>query len=97
MKKQGYDRRACKDVAPVIVKYLQHQSEQQEESQLKPQEGEWISVKDRLPIKGSYLCFMENCYVKMCQFESAEWLDMWEHTLKGEVAYWQLLPIPPKG
>lgn len=40
----------------------------------------------------SYLCFMDNCYIKMCHWIDGKWLDMWESTLKGTVKKWTLLP-----
>jgi len=42
--------------------------------------------------EGSYLCRMDNCYIKMCYYTGAEWLDMWETTLKGEVIRWMEIP-----
>ena len=51
---------------------------------------------DKTPEEGSYLCFMDNCYVKMCYFNGVEWLDMWDTTLKGTVKYWMNLPKQPK-
>jgi hypothetical protein len=53
----------------------------------------WNETK---PTEGSYLCFMDNCYVKMCYFNGVEWLDMWDTTLKGTVKYWMNLPKQPK-
>ena len=55
---------------------------------------DWI--KETPKKGGSYLCFMDNCYIKMCYYNGKEWLDMWETTLKGGVKYWQKLPKPPK-
>ena len=52
-------------------------------------------IKDKPKKEGSYLCFMADMYVKMCYYNSKEWLDMWETTLKGDVKYWQELPEPP--
>jgi len=51
---------------------------------------------DKTPEEGSYLCFMNNCYVKMCYFNGVEWLDMWKTTLDGTVKYWMNLPNQPK-
>ena len=42
--------------------------------------------------EGSYLCRMDNCYIKMCYYTGTEWLDMWETTLKGEVIRWMEIP-----
>jgi len=53
---------------------------------------EWIETSERDPKEGSYLCFMENCFVKMCYFNGDDWLDMWETTLKGNVKRWMVLP-----
>lgn len=57
---------------------------------------DWIKEKPKK--EGSYLCFMDNCYIKMCYYKDKdkEWLDMWKTTLKGDVKYWQKLPQPPK-
>ena len=55
---------------------------------------DWIKEKPKK--EGSYLCFMDNGYIKMCYYNSKEWLDMWETTLKGDVKYWQKLPQAPK-
>ena len=53
----------------------------------------WISVDDIVPFKtGSYLCFMNNSYVKMCYFNGVYWMDMWKSTLDGGVDYWMILP-----
>lgn len=50
-----------------------------------------------VPGEGSYLCFMENCYVKMCYFTgTGSWLDMWSLTISGKVKYWANLPKLPK-
>lgn len=63
--------------------------------------SKWISVKDRLPEEGSYLCFMFDGYIKMCYYapndEDAKfgWLDMWRAYLDGTVTHWQPLPQPP--
>jgi hypothetical protein len=54
---------------------------------------DWIKEKPKK--EGSYLCFMDSCYIKMCYYNGKEWLDMWETTLKGDVKYWQKLPKPP--
>ena len=53
-------------------------------------------IKEMPKKEGSYLCFMDNCYIKMCYYNGKEWLDMWETTLKGDVKYWQKLPQQPK-
>jgi len=52
---------------------------------------QWISDKESKKA-GSYLCFMENCYVKMCYWDGQEWADMWETTLKGKVKRFMNLP-----
>jgi hypothetical protein len=49
----------------------------------------WIKAKPKK--KGSYLCFMDNGYIKMCYYNGKEWFDMWETTLKGTVKKWQPL------
>ena len=55
----------------------------------------WVN-NDLKPTEGSYLCFMDNCYVKMCYYSGTEWLDMWKTTLDGNVKYWMNLPKQPK-
>jgi hypothetical protein len=40
----------------------------------------------------SYLCRMDNGYIKMCFWDGKIWTDMWETTLKGKVSRWTLLP-----
>ncbi len=42
--------------------------------------------------EGSYICRMDNGYIKMCYWNTREWLDMWETTLKGEVIRWMEIP-----
>ena len=42
--------------------------------------------------EGSYLCRMDNCYIKMCYFNGVEWLDMWKRTLEGKVVKWINIP-----
>lgn len=57
--------------------------------------NEWISVEHEPTGSGSYLCFMLNCYIKMCYFDGEKWLDMWQSELSGYVSYWRLLPESP--
>jgi hypothetical protein len=53
-------------------------------------------IKEEPKEEGSYLCFMEDGYIKMCYYcEVGGWLDMWKTTLEGDVKYWQPLPEPP--
>ena len=40
----------------------------------------------------SYLCKMEDGYIKMCFYKNGIWLDMWKITIEGEVKMWTLLP-----
>ena len=56
---------------------------------------EWISDKE-VKKTGSYLCFMENGYVKMCYWDGKYWADMWETSLKGKVKHFMKLPKMPK-
>lgn len=42
--------------------------------------------------RGSYLCRMDNGYVKMCYWNGEEWLDMWRSTLEGSVNNWMEIP-----
>lgn len=57
---------------------------------------EWINVNEQLPKEGSYLCFMNDCYIKMCYYNNTYWADMWTTDLKGIVRYWMPLPKSPK-
>jgi len=50
---------------------------------------EWITETPEK--EDSYLCFMDNGYIKMCYYNGKEWFDMWETTLKGTVKKWQPL------
>jgi hypothetical protein len=43
--------------------------------------------------EGSYICRMDNAYIKMCYWNGKEWLDMWKTTLEGSVNNW--MEIPP--
>ena len=45
---------------------------------------------------GSYLCFMDDCYVKMCYWDGQDWTDMWQITLKGKVKHFMTLPRLPE-
>jgi len=40
----------------------------------------------------SYICRMDNCYIKMCYWNGVEWLDMWKSTLDGIVKNWIEIP-----
>ncbi len=42
--------------------------------------------------EGSYICRMNNAYVKMCYWNGKEWLDMWKPTLEGSVTNWVKIP-----
>jgi hypothetical protein len=42
--------------------------------------------------EGSYLCRMDDSYIKMCHWTGTEWLDMWQSTLKGKVVEWIAIP-----
>ena len=59
------------------------------------EKSNWISASIYPDRQGSYLCFMDNCYVKMCFWNESEWLDMWQSDLKGTVLYWMKLPEAP--
>ena len=43
-------------------------------------------------IEGSYICRMNNAYIKMCYWTGSEWVDMWKPTLDGEVKEWIEIP-----
>jgi len=51
----------------------------------------WIQTSPHINDK-SYLCKMEDGYIKMCHYKNRTWLDMWKTTLEGEVKEWTLLP-----
>jgi hypothetical protein len=42
--------------------------------------------------KGTYICRMDNAYIKICYWTGDEWRDMWETTLKGVVKKWIEIP-----
>ena len=68
-------------------------------SKPKPQEGEWISVKDRLPKKDSTYTVGNPEYESgECFFEDGKWA---EHNLNPYneiyITHWKTLPTPPKG
>jgi len=43
-------------------------------------------------VEGSYLCFMETGYIKMCYYTDGTWADMWHLGLLGTVKDWTYLP-----
>ena len=43
-------------------------------------------------IEGSYICRMDNAYIKMCHWNGSEWFDMWKSGLDGEVKEWIEIP-----
>ena len=43
-------------------------------------------------IEGSYICRMNNAYIKMCYWTGSEWVDMWKSGLDGEVKEWIEIP-----
>ena len=43
-------------------------------------------------IEGSYICRMDNAYIKMCHWNGSEWFDMWKSILDGEVKEWIEIP-----
>lgn len=47
---------------------------------------------DAPKVRGSYLCRMGNCSIKMCYWNCYEWEDMWESSLKGTVVKWTEIP-----
>ena len=40
----------------------------------------------------SYICRMENGYIKMCYWDGVRWFDMWSKTLDGVVIKWMEIP-----
>ena len=55
---------------------------------------DWINDKESKNA-GSYLCFMESGYVKMCYWDKFEWCDIWTTSLKGKVTHFMKLPTIP--
>ena len=45
-----------------------------------------------LKINTSYICKMENGYIKLCFWNGTEWLDMWSDSLNGKVIDWMNVP-----
>ena len=43
-------------------------------------------------IEGSYICRMNNAYIKMCHWSGMQWFDMWKPTLDGGVKEWMEIP-----
>ena len=60
------------------------------ERQLKPQEGEWISVKDKLPTSGQQIIVFGKYGTLICSSDSPIYQE-------AEITCWQPLPVPPKG
>jgi hypothetical protein len=51
-----------------------------------------IWITDNPDIPGSYICRMDNGYIKMCYWDGEEWGDMWRDGLDGEVSRWMEIP-----
>jgi len=44
-------------------------------------------------MKGSYLCRMDDTFIKMCYYNGNKWSDMWSKgTLEGDVKLWMNIP-----
>ena len=88
-----------------IEESLQSEQGEGEESQLKPQEGEWISVKDKLPEIGNnnvtskyVLCRGEEDMFVVTgyySYSSKSWVLM--NRSDWNITHWQSLLTPPKG
>lgn len=72
-----------------------------------PQNGGWISVKDRLPDSNRFvLVCNDDGHMMIAQYieETAQWqykyinydVDVWDDEEQGPVCYWAYLPEPPK-
>lgn len=44
------------------------------------------------PKEASYICRMDDGYIKMCYWSGYQWTDMWERTLNGSVKKWMYIP-----
>ena len=42
--------------------------------------------------KASYICRMDDGYIKMCYWSGYQWTDMWKRTLNGSVKKWMYIP-----
>lgn len=42
--------------------------------------------------EGSYICRMNDAYIKMCYWDGFRWLDMWKTSLEGKVEKWMIIP-----
>ena len=40
----------------------------------------------------SYICRMDNGYIKMCHYIDGKWLDVWKSSLEGEVKFYIKIP-----
>lgn len=83
-------------VTHLMVDYAKHYHKAHQ-SQLKPQEGEWINVKDRLPKKdGNYMVGNPEYESGECFFEDGKWTP---HDLNAynqiNITHWKLLPNRP--
>ena len=75
---------------------------QLQESQLKPQEGEWISVEDKLPNEHQdiivyYYGNKNSKYFPSSQFMKQSSFYNDEFECNEEVTHWKTLSTPPKG
>lgn len=61
--------------------------------------GEWVRVKDRLPMKPSnYLVHVPPCYINVVLYNGYEWVvDEEEYCFdSSEITHWMSMPEPPK-
>lgn len=72
------------------VEAIINESAQQQENN----EGEWISVKDRLPEKeGYYLGYTRDKYFRQAKFQGGVFHS---DDYDGQITHYQKLPNPPK-
>lgn len=86
-----------KDLLDKMYNYLKNLQTPNVSLEQKPVESEWISVEDRLPEYGSYLCCDMDNWVEVCyiRFDRTDWHS--ENTDRVRTpTHWMPLPKPLK-
>jgi hypothetical protein len=78
-------------------KAMQEQALRMEREQIELNKMKWISVKERLPIKGDeVLCYSEEGCVSVEKIRYNNDIPYCEQTDSGYATHWMPLPKPPK-